>query len=99
MSGNFTTFTADGSWSINVNGPTWIHIENSANFGSGSIAVTFEGFDTNNHALQNSTGTPIAYTAGADDFYDFPSNTKLTLTMSGSTNPSVYVQIQSEPRR
>lgn len=95
---NFT-FTADGTFDVSVSGPTWIHVRNGASFGGGSIAALFETETGAYDALQNSSGTAVAYTAGADDFYDFPKQCKVRLSMTGSTNPNVYVQIQSEPRR
>jgi len=93
------TFKADGTLNATVSGPTWIHIENGATFGGGTIALKFLGDDGNLHAMQDSAGAVVAYAAGADDFYDFPNQANISLVLSGSTSPTIYAQIRTEPRR
>ena len=94
-----TLFLANGdSLAVQVNGATWIHIEGT--FNSGTVALTFKDANGATRAIRDSTGTAVAYAAGADDFYNFPSNVAITLTLSGAAGAtSIFVQIQSEPRR
>ena len=96
-----TTLSANAdALQTTVSGPTWIHLDNGATFNGGTVALKFIGDDGKPHAMQDSTGTVIAYAAGADDFYDFPAQTNITLTMQGAAGAtSVYVQVRTEPRR
>jgi len=98
---NNMTFTANAqSLVVEVNGPTWVHVDNGGTFNSGTLALTYRDGIGNAKAIQDSTGAVVAYAAGADDFYEFPANAELTLTMSGAAGAtSVYAEIRSEPRR
>jgi hypothetical protein len=96
---SFKNFTKNDTLSSTVLGPTWIHVDNGATFGGGTLALTFIDNNGQSKALMDSTGTAITYTAGADDFYDFPAITNITLTLTGATNPVIYAHIRSEPRR
>ena len=91
---NADVLTAD------VSGPTWIHVDNGATFNGGTVALKFIDDTGAAKPMQDSAGAVVAYAAGADDFYDFPAHTQLTLTMQGAAGAtSVYVQVRTEPRR
>ena len=85
---------------VDVSGPTWVHLDNGATFNGGTVALKFLDDTGAPKPMMDSTGTVVAYAAGADDFYDFPAHTQLTLTMQGAAGAtSVYVQVRTEPRR
>jgi len=96
---NYTTLLANGdALALNVNGVTWIHVDGT--FNGGTVALTFKDPNGAQRAIRDSSGVVVAYAAGADDFYNFPANAYITLTMQGAAGAtSVFVQVQSEPRR
>lgn len=88
------TLTASGSTDWHEAQGTIVHVQLSGTFGGGSVALEISDTAGNPIPLTDDAGDPIAITVATARNVEVPAQSKIRVTLSGATSPSLLASIK-----